>query len=116
MLIRVKDFFRELEKLFDETAEEGTLYITFKRLDGKHLQKAVKGREEFEPEKTQESRCIARACSSKRKISTIISTTDIVNVQTVFRDLLKEKMSSLKKKERKPKERKPRKKKPAARD
>lgn len=72
MLLKIKDFGKELEKLFASTKEAGSVNISFKRLGGNRLQKVYKNRDDLEKPSLTETRCIVHAKTSKHKISTLV--------------------------------------------
>ncbi|KAH7827811.1 uncharacterized protein MONOS_12976 [Monocercomonoides exilis] len=95
MFLKLKDFFRQLEVLFSETQDVGSINLIFKRLGGSHLLKALKGKEETDKLSHSETRCIIHAKTPRHKISTIIPLSEVINFQAQWSALLKEKTSSM---------------------
>ncbi|KAH7831275.1 uncharacterized protein MONOS_16951 [Monocercomonoides exilis] len=97
MFLRLKDFIKQLDTLFNETNDVGSINIVFKRLGGPRLAKALKGKEEIDKLPHSETRCIIHAKTPKHKISTIIPLSEVINFQTQWSTLLKEKTSLMQK-------------------
>ncbi|KAJ5067911.1 signal recognition particle 14 kd protein [Anaeramoeba ignava] len=106
MLLKYQEFLRQLAILFQKNQKKGSVFITFKRTNGVAPHKK---KNENKKNETHEYFCLIRATDGEKKISTHIHQRDIVSFQISYAGLIKENMSSLKKKI-KNKNKKPRKK------
>ncbi|EDV19645.1 uncharacterized protein TRIADDRAFT_61901 [Trichoplax adhaerens] len=59
-------FLSELTKLFEETRNKNSLFVTIKRYDGRTKPKSCKGDKN---ESTGDNKCLIRATNGKRKVS-----------------------------------------------
>ncbi|XP_048234598.1 signal recognition particle 14 kDa protein isoform X2 [Ricinus communis] len=86
--------------MFEQTTEEGTVWVTLKRSSQKckaHRNKMITDGEPIE------YRCLIRATNGKRTISTSVGAKDHQRFQSSYATILKAHMTSLKKRERKDK-------------
>lgn len=92
MLVSQEKFLSELGELFSKTRETGSVSLTMKRMTSK--------KEEEEP------RCLVRARTEKKRISTLVDSKQVLKFQASLCALTKANMTSLKRKERQKKDKK----------
>lgn len=87
-------FLTELNRLYDNAREKGSVFVTMKRTN----EKARKGKDKNQGE----YKCLVRATDGKhKKISTIVPVKELEKFKDSFGTILKAKMDGLKKRERK---------------
>ncbi|KAJ8608983.1 hypothetical protein CTAYLR_008973 [Chrysophaeum taylorii] len=87
VLLAQDSFLTELTRLFQSTRESGSLSLTLKRVS------------ETKDETTCH-RCLVRARTEKKKISTVVEAANLLKFQTSMCNILKVHMTNLKRKER----------------
>ncbi|MCL7046225.1 hypothetical protein MKW94_001843 [Papaver nudicaule] len=98
VLLQPDPFLNELTSMFEKSTENGSVWVTFKRSSMKSkLQRDKLG------EDALEYRCLVRASTIKKTISTSISAKDQQRFQASYATVLKAHMHALKKRERKDK-------------
>ncbi|XP_027028665.1 signal recognition particle 14 kDa protein isoform X2 [Tachysurus fulvidraco] len=104
MLGCIDDFLTELTRLFQKCRTSGSVVITLKKYDGRTKPVPRKGHPEtFEP---ADNKCLIRASDGKKKISTVVSTKEVIKFQMAYSNLLRAHMDGLKKKDKKSKSKK----------
>mmetsp|Transcript_2631 Transcript_2631/g.7841 ORF Transcript_2631/g.7841 Transcript_2631/m.7841 type:complete len:117 (+) Transcript_2631:314-664(+) len=99
-------FLAELQKLFLATRDKGSLSITHKRLEDYAAKKAAKRDDATaataDAGATAKARhsVMVRARTEKKKLSTIVADKDLVKFQVQLAAIIRDKASSLKRKER----------------
>ncbi|MBN3310556.1 SRP14 protein, partial [Amia calva] len=74
-------FLTELTRLFQKCRTSGSVYITLKKYDGRTKPVPRKGNPEtFDP---VDNKCLLRATDGKKKISTVVSTKEVIKFQMV---------------------------------
>lgn len=97
-------FLTELTRLFQKCRTSGSVVITLKKYDGRTKPQPRKGHtESFEP---ADNKCLIRASDGKKKISTVVSTKEVIKFQMAYSNLLRAHMDGLKKKDKKSKSKK----------
>ncbi|KAG7226167.1 hypothetical protein INR49_014262 [Caranx melampygus] len=97
-------FLTELTRLFQKCRTSGSVVITLKKYDGRTKPVPRKGHSEsFEP---ADNKCLIRASDGKKKISTVVSTKEVIKFQMAYSNLLRAHMDGLKKKDKKSKSKK----------
>ncbi|KAF5890857.1 centrosomal protein, partial [Clarias magur] len=77
--IRIAVFLTELTRLFQKCRTSGSVVITLKKYDGRTKPVPRKGHPEtFEP---ADNKCLIRASEGKKKISTVVSTKEVIKFQ-----------------------------------
>uniref|UniRef100_A0A8B9GPK4 Signal recognition particle 14 kDa protein n=1 Tax=Astyanax mexicanus TaxID=7994 RepID=A0A8B9GPK4_ASTMX len=103
-LISPITFLTELTRLFQKCRTSGSVVITLKKYDGRTKPVPRKGHPEtFEP---VDNKCLIRASEGKKKISTVVSTKEVIKFQMAYSNLLRAHMDGLKKKDKKSKSKK----------
>mmetsp|Transcript_5121 Transcript_5121/g.15516 ORF Transcript_5121/g.15516 Transcript_5121/m.15516 type:complete len:105 (-) Transcript_5121:81-395(-) len=97
VLLSQDAFLTEMTRLFQNTRESGSLSLTFKRVTEKA------GDDDDEKKR---HRCLIRARTEKKKISTVVDAKDVLKFQGSLCGLMKVSMSNLKRKERAKKDKK----------
>ncbi|XP_046878159.1 signal recognition particle 14 kDa protein-like [Hypomesus transpacificus] len=97
-------FLTELTLLFRKCRGSGTVYIALKKYDGRTKPKPRKGRPD--PFVPCDNKCIVRAASAKEKISTVVSSKEVIKFQMAYTNLLRAHLDGLKKRDRKAKSKK----------
>ncbi|XP_012372632.1 signal recognition particle 14 kDa protein-like [Octodon degus] len=106
VLLESKQFVTELTSLFPKCQTSGSVFITLKKYDGRTRSIPKKGSVEgFEP---ADNKCLLRATDGKRKISTVVSSTEVSKFQMAYSSLLRANMDGLKKRDKKNKSKKAR--------
>ncbi|XP_006632517.1 signal recognition particle 14 kDa protein [Lepisosteus oculatus] len=104
VLLENDSFLTELTRLFQKCRTSGSVYITLKKYDGRTKPVPRKGNpENFEP---VDNKCLIRATDGKKKISTVVSTKEVIKFQMAYSNLLRAHMDGLKKKDKKSKSKK----------
>ncbi|KAJ3196182.1 RNA-binding signal recognition particle subunit srp14 [Irineochytrium annulatum] len=103
MLLSREKFLAELSTQFENSKEQGTVYITYKRHSFKTKAERV-GLGDAQPDpSTAEYPCIVRSVCGKSKISTLIEAKDTERFQTACGNVLRLHMDNLRKKDKKAK-------------
>ncbi|NXD80704.1 SRP14 protein, partial [Halcyon senegalensis] len=96
-------FLTELTRLFQKCRTSGSVFITLKKYDGRTKPVPRKGHvESFEP---ADNKCLLRATDGKKKISTVVSHSFVLE-RLAYSNLLRANMDGLKKKDKKSKNKK----------
>ncbi|CAM4642328.1 unnamed protein product [Leuciscus chuanchicus] len=104
VLLENDAFLTELTRLFQKCRTSGSVVITLKKYDGRTKPVPRKGHPEtFEP---ADNKCLIRASEGKKKISTVVSTKEVIKFQMAYSNLLRAHMDGLKKKDKKSKSKK----------
>ncbi|KAL7861822.1 hypothetical protein SRHO_G00132630 [Serrasalmus rhombeus] len=104
VLLENDAFLTELTRLFQKCRTSGSVVITLKKYDGRTKPAPRKGHPEtFEP---ADNKCLIRASEGKKKISTVVSTKEVIKFQMAYSNLLRAHMDGLKKKDKKSKSKK----------
>ncbi|XP_060938575.1 signal recognition particle 14 kDa protein [Limanda limanda] len=104
VLLENDAFLTELTRLFQKCRTSGSVVITLKKYDGRTKPVPRKGNtESFEP---ADNKCLIRASEGKKKISTVVSTKEVIKFQMAYSNLLRAHMDGLKKKDKKSKSKK----------
>jgi len=104
VLLENDSFLTELTRLFQKCRSSGSVVITLKKYDGRTKPVPRKGHSEsFEP---ADNKCLIRASDGKKKISTVVSTKEVIKFQMAYSNLLRAHMDGLKKKDKKSKSKK----------
>ncbi|XP_058470500.1 signal recognition particle 14 kDa protein [Solea solea] len=104
VLLENDSFLTELTRLFQKCRTSGSVVITLKKYDGRTKPVPRKGHtESFEP---ADNKCLIRASEGKKKISTVISSKEVIKFQMAYSNLLRAHMDGLKKKDKKSKSKK----------
>ncbi|XP_012368734.1 signal recognition particle 14 kDa protein-like [Octodon degus] len=104
VLLESEQFLTELTRLFQKCQMSGSVFITLKKYDGQTRSIPKKGSVEgFEP---ADNKCLWRAMDGKRKISTVVSSTEVSKFQMAYSNLLGADMDGLKKRDKKNKSKK----------
>ncbi|CAH0728422.1 unnamed protein product, partial [Brenthis ino] len=93
VLLENDEFLMELSKLFQKARVSGSVTMTMKRYDGRT--KPVP-RDGTPVVKNPEYKCLVRAQSSSRKISTVIEQRDVEKFTDAYSNLLKTSVNGLK--------------------
>uniref|UniRef100_A0A8D0CRT2 Signal recognition particle 14 kDa protein n=1 Tax=Sander lucioperca TaxID=283035 RepID=A0A8D0CRT2_SANLU len=102
--LQLENFLTELTRLFQKCRTSGSVVITLKKYDGRTKPAPRKGHtESFEP---ADNKCLIRASEGKKKISTVVSTKEVIKFQMAYSNLLRAHMDGLKKKDKKSKSKK----------
>lgn len=97
----ILQFLTELTRLFQKCRTSGSVVLTLKKYDGRTKPVPRKGHSEsFEP---ADNKCLLRASDGKRKISTVVSTKEVIKFQMAYSNLLRAHIDGLKKKDKKSK-------------
>ncbi|KAM4625319.1 signal recognition particle 14 kDa protein isoform 1-T1 [Polymixia lowei] len=81
VLLENDSFLTELTRLFQKCRNSGSVVITLKKYDGRTKPVPRKGHSEsFEP---ADNKCLIRASDGKKKISTVVSTKEVIKFQMV---------------------------------
>uniref|UniRef100_A0AAQ4RXY3 Signal recognition particle 14 kDa protein n=1 Tax=Gasterosteus aculeatus aculeatus TaxID=481459 RepID=A0AAQ4RXY3_GASAC len=97
----IVQFLTELTRLFQKCRTSGSVVITLKKYDGRTKPTPRKGHaESFEP---VDNKCLVRASDGKKKISTVVTTKEVIKFQMAYSNLLRAHMDGLKKKDKKSK-------------
>ncbi|AWP16665.1 Signal recognition particle 14 [Scophthalmus maximus] len=79
VLLENDSFLTELTRLFQKCRTSGSVVITLKKYDGRTKPVPRKGHTEtFEP---ADNKCLIRASEGKKKISTVVSTKEVIKFQ-----------------------------------
>ncbi|XP_062413202.1 signal recognition particle 14 kDa protein [Pungitius pungitius] len=104
VLLENDSFLTELTRLFQKCRTSGSVVITLKKYDGRTKPTPRKGHaESFEP---VDNKCLVRASDGKKKISTVVTTKEVIKFQMAYSNLLRAHMDGLKKKDKKSKSQK----------
>ncbi|XP_039597578.1 signal recognition particle 14 kDa protein [Polypterus senegalus] len=104
VLLENDSFLTELTRLFQKCRTSGSVYITLKKYDGRTKPVPRKGHPEtFEP---ADNKCLLRATDGKKKITTVVSSKEVIKFQMAYSNLLRAHMDGLKKKDKKSKSKK----------
>ncbi|RDD42622.1 Signal recognition particle 14 kDa protein [Trichoplax sp. H2] len=90
-------FLSELTKLFEETRNKNSLFVTIKRYDGRTKPKSCKGDKN---ESTGDNKCLIRATNGKRKVSYVIVSKELNKFQLAYASVIKGNIVGLKKKDK----------------
>lgn len=108
-------FLSGLTKLFQQTRNSGSVFLTMKKYNGQTKQprggfkkrRTEKGKEHKKhiakassPE-PEENLCLLRATNGKKKLSTVVSTKEVTRFQLAYANLLKGNLDGLKKRDKK---------------
>ncbi|KAM4723724.1 signal recognition particle 14 kDa protein [Anableps anableps] len=105
VLLENDSFLTELTRLFQKCRMSGSVVITLKKYDGRTKPVPKKGHpESFEP---ADNKCLIRASDGKKKISTVVSTKEVIKFSDGILQLLRAHIDGLKKKDKKSKSKKP---------
>ncbi|KAA0199582.1 Signal recognition particle 14kDa (ous Alu RNA binding protein) [Fasciolopsis buskii] len=99
MLLDNDTFLTNLNKLFTQSKNGGSLYITMKRYDGRTKPLPRKGRATEVPA-SQENSCLFRVTLGSQKISTVVHSKDMNRFNQAYSILLKASMDGLKKRDK----------------
>uniref|UniRef100_A0A8C0YD54 Signal recognition particle 14 kDa protein n=1 Tax=Cyprinus carpio carpio TaxID=630221 RepID=A0A8C0YD54_CYPCA len=98
------EFLTELTRLFQKCRTIGSVVITLKKYDGRTKPVPRKGHPEtYEP---ADNKCLVRASDGKTRISTVVSSKEVIKFQMAYSNLLRAHMDGLKKKDKKSKSKK----------
>ncbi|XP_013867306.1 signal recognition particle 14 kDa protein [Austrofundulus limnaeus] len=104
VLLENDAFLTELTRLFQKCRTSGSVVVTLKKYDGRTKPVPRKGHSEsFEP---ADNKCLVRASDGKKKISTVVSTKEVIKFQMAYSNLLRAHIDGLKKKDKKSKSKK----------
>ncbi|XP_041132793.1 signal recognition particle 14 kDa protein-like [Polyodon spathula] len=104
VLLENDSFLTELTRLFQRCRTTGSVYITLKKYDGRI--KPVPRKENAETFDPVDNKCLLRATDGKKKISTVVSSKEVIKFQMAYSNLLRAHMDGLKKKDKKSKTKK----------
>ncbi|XP_062379211.1 signal recognition particle 14 kDa protein [Sardina pilchardus] len=102
VLLENDSFLTELTRLFQKCRTSGSVVLTLKKYDGRTKPVPRKG-SEFEP---NDNKCLLRASDGKKKISTVVSSKEVIKFQMAYSNLLRAHIDGLKKKDKKSKSKK----------
>ncbi|XP_021548869.1 signal recognition particle 14 kDa protein-like [Neomonachus schauinslandi] len=103
VLLETEHFLTELTRLSQKCPLSGSVFITLKKYDGRTKPIPRKGSVEgFEP---LDNNCLFRATDGK-KISTVVSSKEVNELQMAYSNLLRANVDGLKKRDKKSKSRK----------
>ncbi|THD22730.1 Signal recognition particle 14 [Fasciola gigantica] len=100
MLLDNDTFLTNLNKLFVQSKNGGSLYITMKRYDGRTKPVPRKGPKTTEVATSQENSCLFRVTLGNQKISTVVHPKDMNRFNQAYSILLKASMDGLKKRDK----------------
>ncbi|XP_027457901.1 signal recognition particle 14 kDa protein-like [Zalophus californianus] len=104
VLLESEQFLTELTRLSQKCRLSGSVFITPKKYDGRTKSFPRKGSVEgFEP---LDNKCLFRATDGKKKISTVVSSKEVKELQMAYSNLLRAHVDGLKKRDGKSKSRK----------
>ncbi|XP_041928839.1 signal recognition particle 14 kDa protein [Alosa pseudoharengus] len=103
VLLENDSFLTELTRLFQKCRTSGSVVLTLKKYDGRTKPVPRKGHSEFEP---NDNKCLLRASDGKKKISTVVSSKEVIKFQMAYSNLLRAHIDGLKKKDKKSKSKK----------
>ncbi|XP_046971191.1 signal recognition particle 14 kDa protein [Vanessa atalanta] len=93
VLLGNDEFLMELSKLFQKARASGSVTMTMKRYDGRTKPEPRDGTPVV---KNPEFKCLVRAQSRSKKISTVIEQRDVEKFTTAYSNLLKTSVNGLK--------------------
>ncbi|KAG6461691.1 signal recognition particle 14 kDa protein-like [Manduca sexta] len=93
VLLSNDEFLAELTKLFQKARPAGSVTMTMKRYDGRNKPNPRDGTPAV---KDPEYKCLIRAQSRSKKISTVIEQRDVEQFSTAYSNLLKTSINGLK--------------------
>ncbi|KAI8425176.1 hypothetical protein MSG28_007002 [Choristoneura fumiferana] len=93
VLLGNDEFLTELTKLFQKARTSGSITMTMKRYDGRTKPEPRDGTPVV---KNPEYKCLIRAQSSNKKISTVIEQREVEKFSTAYSNLLKTSVNGLK--------------------
>ncbi|CAG9136325.1 unnamed protein product [Plutella xylostella] len=93
VLLRNEEFLVELSKLFQKARAAGSVTMTMKRYDGRTIPQPRDGTPAV---KNPQYKCLVRAQSGSKKISTVIEQTEVEVFSTAYSNLLKTSVNGLK--------------------
>uniref|UniRef100_A0A1E1W449 Signal recognition particle 14 kDa protein n=1 Tax=Pectinophora gossypiella TaxID=13191 RepID=A0A1E1W449_PECGO len=93
VLLNNDEFLAELTKLFQKARAAGSVTMTMKRYDGRTKPQPRDGTPAV---KNPEYKCLIRAQSSSKKISTVVEQNDVERFSTAYSNLLKTSVNGLK--------------------
>ncbi|KAG7298050.1 hypothetical protein JYU34_018820 [Plutella xylostella] len=93
VLLRNEEFLVELSKLFQKARAAGSVTMTMKRYDGRTKPQPRDGTPAV---KNPQYKCLVRAQSGSKKISTVIEQTEVEVFSTAYSNLLKTSVNGLK--------------------
>ncbi|XP_034834122.1 signal recognition particle 14 kDa protein [Maniola hyperantus] len=93
VLLGNEEFLTELSKLFQKARVSGSVTMTMKRYDGRTKPQPRDGTPAV---KDPEYKCLVRAQSRSKKISTVIEQWDVEKFTTAYSNLLKTSVNGLK--------------------
>ncbi|KAJ0173712.1 hypothetical protein K1T71_010861 [Dendrolimus kikuchii] len=93
VLLGNDEFLTELTKLFQKARSAGSVTMTMKRYDGRTKPEPRDGRPAV---KNPKYKCLIRAQSKSKKISTVVEQMDVEKFSTAYCNLLKMSVNGLK--------------------
>ncbi|XP_047034248.1 signal recognition particle 14 kDa protein [Helicoverpa zea] len=93
VLLGNDEFLAELTKLFQKARTSGSVTMTMKRYDGRTKPEPRDGKPVM---KNPEYKCLVRAQSRSKKISTVVEQRDVEIFSTAYSNLLKTSVNGLK--------------------
>eukprot|EP01098_Paradermamoeba_levis_P008592 TRINITY_DN355_c0_g1_i3.p1 TRINITY_DN355_c0_g1~~TRINITY_DN355_c0_g1_i3.p1 ORF type:complete len:114 (-),score=44.95 TRINITY_DN355_c0_g1_i3:22-363(-) len=102
VLLENEPFLAQLNDLCQKSKSKGTVFLSFKKYNGKPVSKK-KEKEDAKDKKKETNtgdQCLIRAVSGDSKISTILKAKDLARFQLNISNVLKNNMDTLKKKEK----------------
>ncbi|XP_049877498.1 signal recognition particle 14 kDa protein [Pectinophora gossypiella] len=93
VLLNNDEFLAELTKLFQKARAAGSVTMTMKRYDGRTKPQPRDGTPAV---KNPEYKCLIRAQSSSKKISTVVEQNNVERFSTAYSNLLKTSVNGLK--------------------
>ncbi|XP_041969150.1 signal recognition particle 14 kDa protein [Aricia agestis] len=93
VLLENEEFLSELSKLFQKARSSGSVTMTMKRYDGRTKPMPRDGAPLI---KNPEYKCLLRAQSGSKKISTVVEQRDVEKFTTAYSNLLKTSVNGLK--------------------
>ncbi|XP_062507170.1 signal recognition particle 14 kDa protein-like [Corticium candelabrum] len=102
VLLENDAFLTELTRMFSKSKTSGSVFLTMKKYSGRmkpHAKRAGAARSDVAD--VESNKCLIRASTGrKRKISTVVSSKDVIKFQMAYANLLKANMDGLKKREK----------------
>lgn len=101
VLLENDAFLTELTRLFQKCRTTGSVVITLKKYDGRTKPVPRKGHPETH--EAADNKCLVRASDGKSKISTVVTSKEVIKFQMAYSNLLRAHMDGLKKRDKKSK-------------